>query len=170
MQIRKAIRFHFLTCPFTHTYRIFTTCTLRQVTVFQYAPQGTPTSHTHHPHRKTPTPHKLFHLPGLEDTHPHLYAESPKTNYAQDNKSRTSRAEDNSIKSTSFPPKTAHIKNSNSIWIILKTTRSRYKLWICTTTKTCNLYSFSLWYNSVTWRWPTAAETCRREHNKQNNT
>jgi hypothetical protein len=48
-----------------------------------------------HLHRKTPTPHELFHLPGLgEKTHPHLYAESPATNYTRDNKSTTSRAED----------------------------------------------------------------------------
>jgi hypothetical protein len=125
-----SIRFHFLTCPFTHTYRTFTTCTLPQIAVIQYAPHGTPTSHTHHPHhphRKTPTPCELFHLSGLEDTHPHLYAKSPTSNYAQDNKSRTSRAEDNSIKSTSIPPKTSTVHKNicNSIWIVLKTPTSR---------------------------------------------
>jgi hypothetical protein len=35
----------------------------------------------------------------------HLYAESPATNYARDNKSRTNRAEDTSINSTCVPLK-----------------------------------------------------------------
>jgi hypothetical protein len=75
----------------------------QNVAVIQYASHGTPTSHTHHPHHKTPTPHELFHLPRLEETHPHLHAESPATNHARDNKSRTSRAEDNSINGTCIP-------------------------------------------------------------------
>jgi hypothetical protein len=51
---------------------MFTTCTVPQVAVFQYAPHGTPTSHTHHPRRKTPTPHELFHLPGMEEKPIHI--------------------------------------------------------------------------------------------------
>jgi hypothetical protein len=49
-----------LTCPFTHTYRIFTTCTLPQVAVFQYAPHRTPTSHTHITHTARPPPHTNY--------------------------------------------------------------------------------------------------------------
>jgi hypothetical protein len=125
-----SICLHFLTCPFTHTYRIFTTCTLPQVAVIQYAPHGTSTSHTF-THTARPPPHtNYFTYQDWKETHPHLYAESPATNYTRDNKSRTSRAEDK-FHQTSIPLKTssiAHINNSNSIRIILKTTRPRYKL------------------------------------------
>ena len=42
-----------------------------------------------------------------------------------------------------------------------KTTRSRWKLKICTTTNVLILYIFSLLYIFVTWGWPTVAETFR---------
>ena len=43
-----------------------------------------------------------------------------------------------------------------------KTTRSLWKLRICTTTNVLILYIFSSFYIFVTWGWPTVAETCRQ--------
>jgi len=46
-----------------------------------------------------------------------------------------------------------------------KTTRSRWKHRIGTTTNVLILYIFPSLYIFVTWRWPTVVETCR-QHNK----
>ena len=54
----------------------------------------------------------------------------------------------------------------SSIWINRMTTRSRWKFTICTATNDLTLYSFSSLYIFVTRRWPTVAETCRRQPNK----
>jgi hypothetical protein len=80
-------------------------------------------------HTARPPPHtNYFTYQDWKKTHPHLYAESPILTTHKTTNPEPAEQKTNSIKSTSIPLKTssaAHINNYNSIWIILKTTRSR---------------------------------------------